>query len=434
MGRRRSYIPLNVFIGTRHVGVFTREHSGVFHFQYNEQWQRWEHTFPISLSLPVRNDGYSGAAVMNVFENLLPDREEVRRHVATRVGAAGTDAYSLLFSIGRDCVGALQFVPDGIAPEPTDYIVGTPLTEEGIETRLCNLGRAPLGMSENDAFRISIAGAQEKTAFLYHDGQWFEPHGTTPTTHILKPQIGRTGAYDLSDSVENEHFCLRVLKAFRLPVAHTEIRQFGDTKALSVERFDRRWTSDGRLIRVPQEDMCQALSVPSTRKYQEHGGPGIADIAKLLNGSDHPEQDRINFLKANILFWLMGAVDGHAKNFSIFLRPGATFEMTPMYDVLSVQPSFDRVLFDRPQYRMSMKVGKRGRYRVFDIRGKDFVFTAGQAGYSRRQIEAVFEDIMNNWESAFSTTMAAQASGGPDALMESIRVGFEKRLERLREV
>jgi len=97
----------------------------------------------ISLSLPVRKDGYSGVAVMNVFENLLPDREEVRRHVATRVGAAGTDAYSLLFAIGRDCVGALQFVPDGTTPAPTDRIFGTPLTGEEIASRLRNLGRAP---------------------------------------------------------------------------------------------------------------------------------------------------------------------------------------------------------------------------------------------------------------------------------------------------
>ncbi len=174
--------------------------------------------------------------------------------------------------------------------------------------------------------------------------------------------------------------------------------------------------------------------MPSTRKYQEHGGPGIEDIAKLLTGSDHPEQDRLNFLKANILFWLMGAVDGQAKNFSIFLRPGGAFEMTPIYDVLSVQPSFDRVLFDRPQYRMSMKVGKRGRYRVFDIRGKDFVYTAGRAGYSRNQIDAVFEDIADERESAFSTTIAAQSSKIPDALMESIRAGFERRMERLQEV
>ena len=433
MGRRRSYIPLNVFIGLRHVGVFTREPSGAYRFLYSEQWQRWEHNFPISFSLPVRNDGYSGAAVINVFENLLPDREEVRRHVATRVGAAGTDAYSLLSAIGRDCVGALQFLPDGTALEATDRIAGIPLTSQEIETRLCNLSRAPLGMSENEAFRISIAGAQEKTALLYHDGQWLEPHGTTPTTHILKPQIGRTSAYDLSDSIENEHFCLQVLKAFGLPVAHTEIIQFGETKALSVERFDRRRTADGRLIRLPQEDMCQALSVPSTQKYQEHRGPGIEAVAALLAGSDRPERDRLNFLKVNILFWLMGAVDGHAKNFSIFLRPGGAFEMTPIYDVLSVQPSFDRVLFDRPQYRISMKVGKRGRYRVFDIRGKDFIYTADRAGYSRRQIDALFEDILSNWESAFATATDAQASAVPHAMMESIRAGVESRLKRLRE-
>ena len=434
MGRKRSYVPLNVFIGAHHVGVFTRESTGAYQFKYCREWQQFEHTFPISLSLPVRADSYVGERVINVFENLLPDREEIRSRVAIRVGAAGTDAYSLLSAIGRECVGALQFVPDGMERDVSDTIIGTPLDSTDIKLRIRNLSHTPLGISEDDAFRISIAGAQEKTAFLKYNEKWIEPHGATPTTHILKPQIGQIGAYDLSDSVENEHFCLQLLKRFSLPVAHTEIVEFDDMKVLSIERFDRAWVSDSRLIRLPQEDMCQALNVPASKKYQDKGGPGIETIANLLMGSDSPLQDRLFFLKLNILFWLMGAVDGHAKNFSIFLRPGGTFEMTPIYDVLSVQPSFQRAMLERSQYRISMKVGKRGRYRVFDIRGKDFVHTAKRAGYSGGQIDAVFEEIFDSWEHAFNETINAQSSRIPLALMDSIYKGFEKRLERLQEI
>jgi serine/threonine-protein kinase HipA len=434
MGRRRSYTPLNVFIGARHVGVFTRESSGAHRFDYDEEWQSWEHHFPISLSLPVRADRYSGESVINVFDNLLPDREEIRRHVAERVGAAGTDPYSLLTSIGRDCIGALQFIPDSEEQGPVGKINGTKLSATEIGDRLKNLGKAPLGMSNDSAFRISIAGAQEKTALLFHEREWLEPHGTTPTTHIIKPQIGKLGGYDLSDSVENEYFCLQLLKAFGLSVANTEILTFGDIKALVIERFDRLLTSDNRLIRLPQEDMCQALSVPSTQKYQDKGGPGIGAISNLLIGSDRPERDRLDFMKTNILFWLMGAVDGHAKNFSIFLRPGGTFEMTPLYDVLTVQPSFDRHLFERKQYCMSMKVGERGRYRVFDIRGKDFIHTGKRAGYSRKQMDDIMQSILENWEVAFDAAAEATKEQVPSEMIDTTRAGFLSRLDRLREL
>lgn len=162
-----------------------------------------------------------------VFDNLLPDNDDIRRRVAKRVGADGTDAYSLLSRIGRDCVGALQFLPEGQGPDDGHSLTGDALSDEQIGAMLKDLNRTPLGIRRDNVFRISIAGAQEKTALLYHDGQWIEPTGTTPTTHIFKPAI-RTlpNGMDLTDCIENEHFCLRLLNAFGLPVAQTEIAIF----------------------------------------------------------------------------------------------------------------------------------------------------------------------------------------------------------------
>lgn len=236
-----------------------------------------------------------------VFDNLLPDNDDIRRRVAERLGADGTDAYSLLARIGRDCVGALQFLPEGEEPEPMDKIAEQPLSEYQIAALLKDLKRAPLGIRRENDFRISVAGAQEKTALLFHEGQWLEPSGTTPTTHILKPPIGTLpNGMDLTTSVENEYFCLRLMESFGLRVAQTEIITFGDVKTLVVERFDRRWGKDGRLIRLPQEDCCQALSVPPTRKYQREGGPGIVEITKLLQASDDALRDQLAFFKANV--------------------------------------------------------------------------------------------------------------------------------------
>lgn len=432
MGRKRSFPPLGVYMNRRKIGEFFREPDGAFAFTYDPDWLAWEHTLPVSRSLPLRPERYIGQPVIAVFDNLLPDNDDIRRRVAERVGADGTDAYSLLARIGRDCVGALQFLPDGEEPEPMDKIAGQPLSDDQIAALLKDLKRAPLGIRRENDFRISVAGAQEKTALLLHEGQWLEPSGTTPTTHILKPPIGTLpNGMDLTASVENEHFCLRLMEAFGLRAAHTEIITFGDVKTLVVERFDRRWGKDGRLIRLPQEDCCQALSVPPTRKYQNEGGPGIVEITKLLQASDDPLRDQLAFFKANVLFWLIGATDGHAKNFSIALTPGGFFTMTPLYDVLTVQPSLDAGTLQIKHMTLAMRVGKNRHYRVSEIVGRHFLETGLEAGLSRKQVEIIFEEIRPASEGAFTATMAKMPKDFPEPLMASVKAGFDQRMTRM---
>jgi len=238
MARKSTRIPLNVYLNGRLVGRLQRETSGAIEFQYDESWLNWKGTFPVSLSLPLREDRYVGDPVIAVFDNLLPDNEDIRRRVAARSGADGIDPYNLLSAIGRDCVGALQFLPAGVDPGKAGEINAEPISDKDIAKRLSNLATAPLGIGEDKEFRISIAGTQDKTAFLRLDGAWHVPYGTTATTHILKPQIGHRDNYDLTRSVENEHMCLEILGALGLAVAKTEIVDFGDTRALVIERFE----------------------------------------------------------------------------------------------------------------------------------------------------------------------------------------------------
>lgn len=432
MGRKRAYAPLDVYMNRRKVGQYFRAPDGAFAFTYAPEWLAWENTLPVSRSLPLRAERYVGQPVIAVFENLLPDSDDIRRRVAERVGAEGVDAYSLLARIGRDCVGALQFLAEGEEPGDNRVLMGEPLSDAQIAAMLKDLGRTPLGIRAERDFRISVAGAQEKTALLFHDGQWVEPTGTTPTTHILKPAIGTLpNGMDLTDSVENEHFCLRLMAAFGLPVARTEITTFAGTKALVIERFDRLRARDGRLIRLPQEDCCQALSVPPTRKYQSEGGPGIVEICGLLQGSDEPQRDRANFLKATVLFWLIGATDGHAKNFSIALMPGGRFTMTPLYDVLTVQPSLDAGQLQTKDMKLAMRAGKSRHYKVSEIQGRHFVETGLAAGFSREQVAHIFTDIHTRAEQAFATALADMPVSFPEALFASVKQGFEQRILRL---
>jgi serine/threonine-protein kinase HipA len=220
MARPRTYAPLSVFLNRHLVGRLNRQPTGAIEFQYDRSWLEWSHTFPVSISLPLREDRYVGKPVVAVFENLLPDNEDMRRRIAARVRAKGDDAYSLLSAIGRDCVGALQFLPVGDKLASADTVNGKPIDAARVAEILAGLGKAPLGMGDdNEEFRISIAGAQEKTALLFWKKRWNIPHGSTPTTHILKPQIRvlRNGI-DLSNSVENEHFCMLLTRALGLPL------------------------------------------------------------------------------------------------------------------------------------------------------------------------------------------------------------------------
>ncbi len=435
MARRRAHPPLNVFINGRLVGALRRESTGAIDFQYAREWLGWRGTFPVSLSLPLREDRYIGDPVINVFDNLLPDSDAIRRRIAERVGAEGIDPFSLLAALGHDCVGALQFLRDDINPGVGGAVNGNPVSNDDISAIISNLVAAPLGVGDDDDFRISIAGAQEKTALLRHNGKWLKPIGMTATTHILKPQIGQLpNGIDLSNSVENEYLCLKLLAALGVPTANVEIADFGEKRTLIVERFDRRWTKDGRLLRLPQEDCCQALSVPPTRKYQSEGGPGMRDILNLLKGSDTPERDITSFMRANIIFWLLGATDGHAKNFSIFLTPGGRFSLTPLYDVLTAQPSLDSNQIPRKKFKLAMSVGKNRHYAIHDIIPRHFMQTAELAGVGIPLMMSIIEDLGAKAEKRAATAINLLPERFPDQLISSVMAGITDRVRHLADV
>ncbi|MFT4198256.1 MAG: type II toxin-antitoxin system HipA family toxin [Pseudoxanthomonas sp.] len=432
MARTRRHPPLRVYQNDRLVGHLLKAPSGAIEFRYDSTWLDRSTAFPVSLSLPLREQAWRGEPVVAVFENLLPDSDALRKRVAERVGAAGSDAYSLLAAIGRDCVGALQFIAgDAADPDASAGISGEPVDDEAVERLLKSLKQAPLGLSRDDDFRISVAGAQEKTALLRADGQWLKPHGTTPTTHLFKTQIGKLpNGIDLSNSVENEFYCLKLLKHLGLPVNHAEVMTFGQTRALVVERFDRVWRN-GRLIRLPQEDCCQALSVPPARKYQSDGGPGMLEIAKLLKGSDSPANDHRTLFQAQLVFWLIGATNGHAKNFSLFLYPGGGYALTPLYDVLSAQPSLDTHQIERKQMKLAMSVGNSRHYRFDEISPRHFLQTADKASLPESLIRDATEAIASRMGHALASLEAELPADFPQELHASVGAGIQRRMEVL---
>ena len=442
MSRTKTYAPLRVFMNGRAVGLLTKSTGGETTFLYNPIWLEWEGAMPVSLSLPLQDRSHSGAAVIGFFDNLLPDSAPMLKAIAERVGASGIDAYSLLSAIGRDCVGALQFLPEGEEAEIETGGSYETLSRADVSGVLLDLKRAPLGIKLEGGFRLSLAGAQEKAAFLWKDGQWCRPAGTMPTTHIFKPQIGKiemsTGTIDLSQSVENEFYCLELLRAFGLDVAEAKIDQFGEKKVLIVKRFDRFIRRNGSILRLPQEDMCQALGVPPTIKYQNAGGPKLVDVLNLLSRSDTPLKDQRTVFMAQVLFWLIGATDGHAKNFSIFLRPNNQMALTPLYDVISAQPMFDARQIPHKDFRLAMSLGKKPHYKIQQIGRRHFHQSAIEAGLEDASTDGagsftadIIGEIENSCDKAFEKVLEKLPKDFPMEIHKSIKKATLERLKTL---
>jgi len=420
MPRRAQSKTLAVWMNGEKVGIWHLDARGQHTFCYEQAWADAEDARPISLSMPVRSAKapYRGSLVESYFDNLLPDSAEIRRRIQTRFSAASTSAFDLLVEIGRECVGAIQLIPLDRPCDNVKQIKAELLDENGVAHFLrSTISSMPLGQRDEDAFRISIAGAQEKSALLWHQGQWHRPLGTTPTTHILKLPLGRVGNMqaDLSTSVENEWLCAQIIREFGLPVANCHIADFSDQHVLIVERFDRRLADDRKWwIRLPQEDMCQATGTSPLLRYEADGGPGISSISSILLGSRNAAVDRRNFLKHQVLFWMLCAPDGHAKNFSLFIGPHGRYSLTPIYDVISAYPILGRGKNQlAPQKaKLAMAVsGKNTHYKWSEIQPRHWVSTATQVGLKA----TIEEDIVN---------LTDQAPGVVERVSASLPVDF----------
>ena len=430
------------------VGTWSAQPHGREVLHYADAWVASPQGRPLSLSLPFTpgNPPQRGEAVRTYFENLLPDSKEIRERVARRYQAGSTNAFALLAEVGRDCVGALQVVPGPEAPDGDQEVNAIPMSDAEIAQLLRNtLAPGPLGRdaAEDDAFRISIAGAQEKSALLWYDGRWCRPHGATPTTHILKLPLGLVAnmSFDMRDSVENEWLCSEILHAYQMPVARTKPLMFEDMKVLAVERFDRMWWEnlEGKrwLIRLPQEDMYQATGTPPHLKYESDGGPGVRQIMKLLATSRAPDRDRRTFFQAQVLFWMLCATDGHAKNFSIFLRQGGTYELTPLYDVLSAYPIIGRGANQLSPYmaKMAMAVRSKNSHRVMrDILRRHWIAVGTEHGvvnHNGQGVEHVLDDLVARTPGVVKTVRALLPAGFPMYVADSILNGLQEAADKL---
>ncbi|RLA61989.1 MAG: type II toxin-antitoxin system HipA family toxin [Epsilonproteobacteria bacterium] len=430
MGRKKKIKVLRVYLNGLLVGNLKKEASGLIAFRYGPEWI--EQGFAISLSLPIQEEEFKGEVVSRYFDNLLPDNDEIRKTAAAKFGAESIRPFDLLAAIGRDCVGALSFLPEDI-PTPQFFdLKYIKLNEKKIANKIRGLGQVnPLGMEEGD-FRISIAGAQEKTALLKMGKTWCEPQGMTPTTHIFKKSIGALNMdIDFTDSIDNEWASLFLMKKFGINTCNAFIEQFEDQRVLVVERFDRKWVQkDGQkiLLRVPQEDMCQALGISPYKKYENEGGPGILNISKLLMASkDH--DDRKSFFKTIMIFDLLYAPDGHGKNFSIFLGPDG-FQLTPVYDVMGGYFLYKRERVPKNKLKLAMKVGASGHYGFERISKRHYEEMAKKCNLNKD----VFVEISRELQDSYNSLNIKDAELDSKLNQKTLNIileGMKKRVSRI---
>jgi serine/threonine-protein kinase HipA len=370
---------LIVLLSDREVGRVRQNQRGRLKFIYNDEWREARGAYPLSLSMPLAASEHPHDLIDSFIWGLLPDNALILESWARKFQVPARSAYALISHVGEDCAGAVQFVrPDRLdavrdeGPGDIDW-----LDESDIATRLKMLRddhsawRRP-----GDTGQFSLAGAQPKTALLLLDGNWGVPSGRIPTTHILKPP---TGAFD--GHAENEHFCLVLARALGMPAASSTVMHFRDEVAFVVERYDRR-IIDRRIVRVHQEDMCQAFGVPPSRKYENEGGPGVSRIVDFLReNSGSSIEDVQTFIDAVAYNWLIGGTDAHAKNYSVLIGAGGRNRLAPLYDLASILPYGE---FDPLKLKLAMKLG--GKYRLRDISARSWEKLAGELRLDKEEV------------------------------------------------
>jgi len=372
-------------------------------FRYDDGWRENPAAFPLSLSMPLVQSEHEDAVVRPFLWGLLPDNDDVLRHWGRRFQVSARNPFRLLRHIGEDCAGAVQFVPpeiasdwgNGSAPGGIDWIGEAELIERIDELVTDHASARRLG----DEGHFSLAGAQPKTGLIrdLESGRWGIPKGSTPTTHILKPNTGAFGGQDL-----NEHLCLQIARGLGLDTCRSSISKIGEIDVIVVERYDRRRLPDGRWIRIHQEDTCQALGRSPDTKYQNQGGPSANDVFGLIQSrSSRASEDTNAFLRAMVFNWLISGTDAHGKNFGFLIAGRGQVRLAPLYDVASALP-YPRQIPPR-KAKLAMKIG--GQYVHQRIGGREWRKAAEEW---RIPAESIIEAI------------SEMASAIPDAVQQAV--------------
>lgn len=391
---------LRIYLDGIPTGTVTQSAHGALRFTYDDEYAGQADPTPLSLSLPILSNRHRDKAIRSYLEGLLPDSEGARQRWGREYNVSPNNPFALLAHVGRDAAGAVQILPPDA--DPADARARTGDIQWLSPTEFADLVQV-LATHQSDwdpgrfGGRWSLAGAQPKVA-LFRDpqsGRFGVPRDSTPTTVIVKPAIAGYARHHI-----NETLCQRAATEAGLLAADSAVMDIGDVQVLISTRYDRR--NDGTTWhRVHQEDMCQALSVHPSLKYQSDGGPGVGDIADLLNRL--PIEDRAvnaeRFFKALSYNVLIGGTDAHAKNYSLVLV-GSRAQVAPLYDAASAAP-----YNQRERLHSSMKIGDH--WKLLDVTNSDWSKVGRRLGIPVDQAVAWVDELRRDLPGAFERAAAA---------------------------
>lgn len=384
---------LNVFFGNEKAGyIESTENRGVI-FAYEKNYLKNKNAVPLSASLPLQTEEFSQKQCIPFFSGLLPE-EDSRKKIADYLHISETSTLKLLEALGGECAGLVSILPEEKTVYQIDsYSLNSDNYELLEEVRLTDfiekMNTRPL-MKADENLRLSLAGAQEKLALANINGKWYLPLNGAPSTHILKPT--RTGS--LSSLAQNEYICMKLAKCFDLPVPDVDILNIAGKDVFVVERYDRI-KKDDFIQRLHQEDLCQALGIMNTSKYQNDGGPGIADIFNTIKKNcTVPALETQKFLSYVVFNYLIGNCDSHGKNYSLLYK-NKCVELAPLYDVVST------VIYPGLTEKLSMKIGNH--YDIKKVSKEDFSLLAENLNIKGSVLSKIFNNFESKYSKAFET-------------------------------
>ena len=383
---------LDLWLDGKFAGKLRRGANDQVEFAYEIDYIKDRPT-PLSVSMPTSIRAHGPRTVMPWLSNLLPDAEEVRDRWAAKFAERKTDPFTLLRHMGQDAPGSVQVVPEGI--QPSQAGVDTAISRARIAKRVGEIIHDPnhwVDDNDEDQSRFSLGGNQGKFALAKINGKWFEPNGRTPSTHIIKPGMSSTGGFSNTEAQAAEFITMRTAHALHIPTAMVEIEEFDGLYTFVTQRYDRVEMPDETITRVHQEDFCQSLSLFPSRKYEVDGGPGMVDMAAVIDEhtSARWRHESKRTLASLFAFNLLTAgVDAHAKNHSLLLS-GSSARLAPAYDLISAHGLWDA---DRIKYKSSAAVayGKERRYK--NIGGRNIARAADSMGVNRSEFRDILESM-----------------------------------------
>ncbi|HIF5780639.1 TPA: HipA domain-containing protein [Vibrio parahaemolyticus] len=386
------------------VGQFVQQSKTNLSFSYSDEWLAYDSAFPISLSLPLARGECSEFNALNFIHNLLPDLKEERLSLAHSVGVQSNDAFNLLSKIGHDCTGGISFTASRQAPN-----IGWEYREISASELNELVTQRKSFLPFFGEYRPCISGTQQKTTLTRLNGKWYVPQGKSISSHIIKyPMdaiVQSNSVLDMSSSVENEFICNRIAKELGFNVPDIEIiRAESGAKALVVERFDRCFV-DGVVSRRHQEDFCQIFGVPEHQKYQSENNLGVSKIVDVLSHSAESKANNHDFFKFMVLQCLLGATDGHLKNFSVHIAPGGHYQLAPFYDLLSAYPAVGVTGLNKRKLKLAMglKASRGYKYHINKICLRHIEQTAAQFGISNANCHEIVSTFLAQFSSALSS-------------------------------